>query len=548
MLSAPPALASLARVDAPLDLLVLGGGPAGATIAALAAKEGLRVLVLEADAHPRVHVGESLLPGIIPILDAIGALADVEAAGFGLKTGSTHFGWGTTPEWDLHFADTDLYDHAWLVDRARFDAILLAAARRAGAEVWERSAAGDRLVGVTCRRRGEPDLLELRARLVVDATGQAALLARHLGLREHLPGLQHQAAWAHFEGAAHLPPPRQHQAVFIAEAGHWIWLFPLGGGRTSIGVISLNDGAPAGDDAYDRLLAESPKLREILGPAARRVTPVRRQRDWSYRVTRLVGPGWLLVGDASGFIDPVLSTGVFLAMHAAYLAARALTAALRGRADEHAALAGYERAHRELFADLLRMVRFYYQQTLARDDYFWESKRILMSEDTEIRPQKAFMILTSGLVRNLALDDLQASQGARQGGAIAAAAADLAAPDPAAAGPDRLGFLCLELRFADGAPRPAALYLLLEPLHPAEPALARTRNLQINCLAPRFANDPIRDDRLRGPLTALFAALRDLDDRPGEPLAGFWRRRRPDLLAALRRLPPEITLARAFGE
>ena len=542
-------------MDAPLDLLVLGGGPAGSTLAALAAKEGLRVLVLEADAHPRVHVGESLLPGIIPILDAIGALADVEAAGFGLKTGSTHFGWGTTPEWDLYFADTDQYDHAWLVDRARFDAILLAAARRAGAEVWEQSAArdllwdGERLVGVTCRRRGDDRLLELRARFVVDATGQAALLARHLGLRQILPGLQHRAAWAHFEGAGHLPPPRQHQAVFIAEAGHWIWLFPLGGGRTSIGVISLDDdAAPAGDDAYDRLLAESPKLRELLGPAARRVTSVRRQRDWSYRVERLVGPGWLLVGDASGFIDPVLSTGVFLAMHAAYLAARALAAVLRGRADEVAALAGYERAHRELFADLLRMVRFYYQQTLARDDYFWESKRILMSEDTELRPQKAFMILTSGLVRNLALDDLQASQGARQSGAIAAAAADLAPDLAAPAVPDRLGFVCFELRFADGAARPAALYLLLEPLRPAEPALARTRNLQINCLAPRFDNDPIRDDRLRGPLTALFAALRDLDDRPGEPLADLWRRRRPDLLAALRRLPPEFTLARVFGE
>jgi len=538
-------------VDAPvLDLLVLGGGPAGSTLAALAARAGLSVRVLEADAHPRVHVGESLLPGIIPILDAIGALADVEAAGFGLKTGSTHFGWGTTPEWDLHFADTDHYDHAWLVDRARFDAILLNAARRAGADVWERCAARDllfegaRLVGVTCRRRGDERPLEVRARFVVDATGQAALLARHFGAREVIRGLQHQAAWAHFEGALHLPPPRQHQAVFVAEAGHWIWLFPLGDGRTSVGLISLDDdGQPGGDERFDRAIAASPKVREILGEGARRVTPVRHQRDWSYRVHRITGEGWLAIGDASGFIDPVLSTGVFLAMHAAFLAARAITSILRHGTDETAALAAYARAHQELFTDLLRMVRFYYQQTLAREDYFWESKRILMTAETELRPQKAFMILTSGLVRNLAFDQVMAEQASRQDGAVSGDAAALDGHDP-----DTLGFIAIELRLRQGDARPAPLYLLLEPRRPAEPALARTRNLQITCVAPRHGNDPFAHAHLRVPLEALFDGLRRLDDRPTEPLVDLWRRRRHDLVALLRALGPDFSLVRIFGE
>ncbi|MCB9568165.1 MAG: tryptophan 7-halogenase [Myxococcales bacterium] len=532
-----------------IDLLVLGGGPAGATIAALAARGGLRTRVLEADAHPRVHVGESLLPGIVPILQAIGALEEVEAAGFGRKTGTTHFGWGTTPEWDLHFADTDLYDHAWLVDRARFDAILIDAARRAGAEVWEQAAArepiweGDRLVGVRLRRRGEEALEEVRARFVVDATGQAFFLARHLGLREVIPGLQHQAAWAHYEGAGALPPPREHQAVFVAEAGHWIWLFPLGGGRTSIGVISLDDEGAPGDERFDAVVAASPKIAALLGPGARRITPVRRQRDWSYRVREICGPGWLIAGDASGFIDPVLSTGVFLAMHAGYLAARALVSTLARGTDEAAALAGYERAHRELFADLLRMVRFYYQQTLSFDDYFWESKRIMMTADTELRPQKAFMILTSGLVRNLALDELQAAQAARQAGAIGGGGGGLDVHDPA-----ELGFVCAELRHDDGDGRPAALYLLLEPRRPAEPALARTRNLQITCLAPRFGNDPLRDARLRGPLQGIIDRVRALDDQPGEALALYWRRRRGALVDHLRGLGPAFSLIRIFGE
>ncbi|MCA9638335.1 MAG: tryptophan 7-halogenase, partial [Myxococcales bacterium] len=280
-----------------------------------------------------------------------------------------------------------------------------------------------------------------------------------------------------------------------------------------------------------------------LGPGARRITPVRRQRDWSYRVREICGPGWLIAGDASGFIDPVLSTGVFLAMHAGYLAARALVSTLARGTDEAAALAGYERAHRELFADLLRMVRFYYQQTLSFDDYFWESKRIMMTADTELRPQKAFMILTSGLVRNLALDELQAAQAARQAGAIGGAGGGLDVHDPA-----ELGFVCAERRHDDGDGRPAALYLLLEPRRPAEPALARTRNLQITCLAPRFGNDPLRDARLRGPLQGIIDRVRALDDQPGEALALYWRRRRGALVDHLRGLGPAFSLIRIFGE
>jgi flavin-dependent dehydrogenase len=529
------------------DLLVLGGGPAGSTVAAMAARAGLEVVLLEADQHPRAHVGESLLPGIIPILEAIGALAAVEAAGFGRKSGTTHFQWGTTPEWDLFFRDTDLYEHAWLVDRARFDAILLDAARRAGARVIELAAAkapiweDGRLVGVSWRARGEEAPRELRARFVVDATGQASFLARHLELRERLPGLQHQAAWAHWEGAGRLPPPREHQAVFVAEARCWLWLFPLSIDRASVGVISL-DSAPVGEAEYVRAIRESGRLSAILGEDARRVTPVRSQRDWSYEVRAVCGPGWLLCGDASGFIDPVLSTGVFLAMHAAYLAGGLLSRALSGALAEEAALAEYQSRHRELFGDLLRMVRFYYQQNLAREDYFWESKRILMHEETALRPQKAFLVLTSGLVKNLALDDVQAAQAARRGGEAGPEGGDLATHDP-----DHLGFICVQLRHLRADGEAPALFFLIEGLRPAEPALFRTRHWQLNCLAPRYGNDPIREPRLAAPLRALAATIRRLDDREGS-LAEFWRRARVELAAAAASLAPELEVVRIFGE
>src|SRR5688572_9785 len=119
------------------DLIVVGGGPAGSAAAAIAARAGLDVLLLEADQHPRRHIGESLLPGIIPILDEMGALEDVRNAGFTVKTGATHWNWGITQEWDLWFRDNDDYDHAWLVERARFDELLFKAAVRAGAVAHE---------------------------------------------------------------------------------------------------------------------------------------------------------------------------------------------------------------------------------------------------------------------------------------------------------------------------------------------------------------------------------------------------------------------------
>lgn len=532
------------------DLIVIGGGPAGTSVAAIAARGGLRVLLLEADEHPRVHVGESLLPGIMPILERMGALADVEAAGFVPKSGTTHWQWGATPRWDLWFADTDAYDHAYLVERARFDEILFHAAGRAGAvththaavraPVWD----GERVVGVRWRRRGEVDEHESRARWTVDASGQAALLARQLGLRETIAGLQHQASWAHFERAGRLPPPREHQALFVAERDHWLWLFPLSPTRASVGMVRLDPGDEAESDAtragrFDAAVRGSELFAGVIGAAAQRVTPVRTQRDWSYRMSRVAGPGWLLVGDAAGFIDPVLSTGVFLAMHAGFHAAQLLLAEARGERDGDAVIDRYQRHHVELFGDLLRMVRFYYQQNLTRDDYFWESKRILLREDTELRPQKAFLILTSGLVRNLAYEQVAAEAQVRQ---VAATQQQTALHDP-----DRLGFVCFHVEHAaaDGAD---PLYLLLEPRRVAEPTLFRTRNLHINCLAPRHANDPIRAPALAGPLRALAGRVQALDDVEGEALAVFWRRRRAALVAAVTELGPDFTLVRVFGE
>ena len=541
------------------DLIVIGGGPAGSAAAAIAARAGLDVLLIEADKHPRVHVGESLLPGIIPVLEEMGALEAVESAGFERKSGTSHWQWGLTPEWDLWFSDTESYDHAWLVERARFDEILFRAAERAGAKAIEHALVrelvwdGERMAGVRFERRGEAERETAKARFVIDASGQAALFARQLGLRSIIEGLRHQCEWAHYESAGRLPAPRQNMALFVAEPGHWLWLFPLSDMRASVGIVRLEDAVARSDAeralAFDRDLAASQAFMRVLGGGARRRTPVRSQRDWSYRMSRVVGPGWLLAGDASGFIDPVLSTGVFLAMHAGHNAAHSVIEIVKNDVDESEALARYQRHHSELFGDLLRMVRFYYQQNLHVEDYFWESKRILMRPDVELKPQKAFLILTSGLVRNLAFEERAHATRDRREKEVASHSAEDLAAEPSGAGhdPDQLGFVCFQLRAPHGEGH-AKLWFLIEPTEPAAPSLFRTPSWDLNCLAPRFGNDPIREPTLAVALRAIEAKIRALDSLAGEPLAQFWRRSRAEIVAAVREQAPAVELERVFGE
>jgi flavin-dependent dehydrogenase len=531
------------------DLVVIGGGPAGSTAAAIAARRGLRVLLLEAGTHPRPHVGESLLPGILPILDEMGALEAVRAAGFREKTGSTHWDWGATPRWDLWLKDSEAYDHAWLVERDRFDAILFESAARAGArtELGARCEAvlfeGERAVGVRYRK---DDLVhEVRAPFVIDATGQAGLLARDKGLREPIEGLRHLAAWGHWEGCGYLPPPRDRQAWFLASPTCWKWMFPFGGGRASIGIVTL-DGRTTD---YDALIAGDARLTAVLGPDARRVSPVRWERDWSYRHTEITGPGWLCAGDAAGFIDPVLSTGVLLAMHAGWAAARAVAEVKAGR-PEPESLEDYTRGHRKLFGDLLRIVRFFYERTLANDDYFWQAKAILRArDDMQLKPQRAFVVLTSGLVGNLAFDDRRARVGEARL-ARTERGADLSG-DPGAA-PEELGFVCIalscELAAIGRGEGVAKLYLLLEPTDPASPALFRTPRFDVTCLAPRLDNDPIRVPQLAPLLHEAHELVRTHDDDPSASLADLWARLRAPLAELVARWPTFITLDRAFGE
>jgi hypothetical protein len=403
------------------------------------------------------------------------------------------------------------------------------------------------VVGVTYRARGQNGTEQARAPFTVDASGQAMLVSRQLGLRELVAGLQHEASWAHFEGCGRLAPPRERQALFVATEAAWLWHFPLSETRTSVGVVRLESGegsAEVGRErAFDEAVAASSRLQSVLGPGARRVTPVRTVRDWSYQMTRLAGPGWWLVGDASGFIDPVLSTGMQLAMNAGYHAATLIASVLGRERSEEQAHREYTARHRAVFADMLRIVRYFYKQNLHRDDYFWESKRILVDAGESVSPRKAFMVLTSGLVHNLAFDEKRAETLMRR----EAHALSVGAGGPLDEEPARLGFVCIHMRWKTGD-EPADLYFLVEPADPASPTLVATLNFHLNCQAPRLGKDILRVPGLARPLDAICSRIRDLDVSPGEPLAAFWARTRRSIAETVRSQPPPLELVRVFGE
>lgn len=393
------------------DVLVVGAGPAGSTAAALLAREGRSVVIVERERFPRYHIGESLLAGVLPFLDELGAREAVEARAFQKKTGQT-FIWGNdrTP-WQLDFKDLDVYPYSYFVERADFDDVLLRNAERLGARALEGHSVRDfameagRVIGAdVVGPKGEA--LAVRARYTVDASGQAALLARKFNLRKFQRGLRNLAIWSYWEGAGRLPPPADEHIFTISIEDGWIWFIPLRGGVTSVGIVTSDwtrarrakQGAPDVGAWYRKVLGECEPLRPLLA-AAKEIAEVRAERDWSYRSSRFRGPGYLLAGDAACFVDPILSTGVNLGMNAGYMAALAINSALAEPAHEETFMHYFEQAYRTLYDEQLASIKHFYKVEAKRSSVYWKSKQILRV-DQSIDGALSFLFINSGLARH----------------------------------------------------------------------------------------------------------------------------------------------------
>jgi flavin-dependent dehydrogenase len=319
------------------DVAIVGGGPAGATAAALLARAGLATVCFERERFPRFHVGESLLPAGMPLFDRLGVRARIDAAGFQRKNGAMFIEEAESREVTLTFRRGPAWDdHAYNVPRAEFDRLLLDHARQEGADVRQGVEVRDvrmRDDGVRLTVEGpDGEPLGVDARFLIDASGRDALVASRVGRRVPLPDLGKVALFAHYRGARRASGALEgHLQAYLFEHG-WFWWIPFSGDTTSVGVVLHQRAVKArtgGIDAlFDAMIAASPAVASGLAGATR-VTPVHRVANFSYRTEPAVGDRFVAIGDAVVFIDPVFSTGVFVAMQSAELAVEELLRAFR---------------------------------------------------------------------------------------------------------------------------------------------------------------------------------------------------------------------------
>jgi len=324
------------------DVVVIGGGPSGATVATLVAKAGFRVQLLEREHFPRYHIGESLIPETFWVLGRLGMLTKLQGSRF-VEKHSVQF---VTEQGKLsepfYFGDYKPHESSqtWQVTRAEFDQMMLDNAREHGVDVREGIRVLDvlfengRAVGVRAIDEAGVER-EIRSTIVVDAAGQSCLIQDRLGLREWDPVLKKAAIWTYWKGAKRDAGRDEGATLVMQTKGKigWFWFIPLQDDIVSVGVVAPFDYLFKGRDSKELETIYFEEVERCLGLQPRianagRVAPFSAAKEYSYRSRQVAGDGWVLVGDAFGFLDPLYSSGILLALISGAQAADAIVAGL----------------------------------------------------------------------------------------------------------------------------------------------------------------------------------------------------------------------------
>ncbi len=419
------------------DAVVVGGGPAGSTLAALIKLHApeRRVTILERAPGPRHHVGESLLPGLVPVLKELGVYDKVDAAGFPRKLGATYV-WGKDREpWENDFNDLDMkeliarfgkipdrLEYAWQVTRSVYDEILLTHAESLGVEVVRGVQAdaavekGGRLAGVTARA-DDGAVTRWEAEFTADCSGQAGFLSRFRRVREYDPRLKNVSGYAYYRGAPwmfrYTGHPDKTKIFICSKPAGWFWYIPLGPDLLSVGFVTTVERLKAGggdlEALFERELASCAEIAPLL-EKAERVTDFDGQgrsffthSDWSYLPVESSGPGWVACGDAAVFVDPILSSGVTLAHLSAHRAAYTILEHWRRPSEAERGLlwADYGAYCRDVAGQYLALALFWYGNDPNAEKWWVEARRLQRAVlPVELGDKGAFLTVSAGLTQH----------------------------------------------------------------------------------------------------------------------------------------------------
>lgn len=349
------------------DVIIIGGGPAGSTAATLLAKAGRKVLVLEKERFPRFHIGESMLPHSMATFQRMGVKEKLDRICLSKIGAEFATVCGQSQKLEFKNGFRAKYPQAYQVERAVFDKVLLDHARESGAEVREETVAeafkeSSEGVRVGIYSKGSWETLE--SKFLLDCSGRNSAVGSFFKLKESYSSLKKIALYAHYRGV-----DRDASLTRLVRGeAFWFWTIPLSEELTSIGLVMNSSDfqqlKKSPEEVLESALNEQPMMANRMLHATR-TTKVFSSADYSYRNSRLAGDHWLLVGDAAGFIDPIFSTGVFLAVMSGEKAADAIDLALSTPEKRGAIFSRYEKKLQKVIKMYLRFVEGWYTHPFA---------------------------------------------------------------------------------------------------------------------------------------------------------------------------------------